>query len=83
MPYSQPARAFRRRQQDAQMSREIDSYYGSGEKILLRVGSYLEREFSRACLDRDLVRRAALKGAMSVLKAAVERVLTDTGECPF
>jgi hypothetical protein len=78
--YGQPARAFRRRQQDAQLSREIASYFGDGEAQLGRVAAYLEKELAYA----NPVRREGLKGALSVVRAATRRVIEElNGPIPF
>ena len=81
--YSQPQRAFRRKAEMMQLSRECQSFYGDGAAMLGRISEYLDRERVRAGLCGDRVRLASLQGAQSVLRGAARRVATEESICPF
>ena len=81
--YSQPERAMRRKAADRAVSADYAAYYGDPEAQLDRVSTYLGKEWGRAISHRDLVRAEAIKGAQSVVRAALKKVLTHIEECPY
>jgi hypothetical protein len=81
--YGQPARALRRKAQDAAVAKDYTAYYLDGDFMLERVAEYLARELRRAFEGRNRERAAAIRGAQSVVRAARQRALTEDQSCPF
>ena len=81
--YSQPQRAFRRKAQERALAADYAAYYDDPEAQLDRVATYLRKEWGRAISHRDLVRAEAIKGAQSVIKRCLHKVLTEADLCPF